>query len=184
LIHDFVLTEVFMDDTICLFMSHQPVIDGFEFARAGSRLSGSWRLGDFPRLLDVLHEPQGELRYQLQGLPELQGRPALQLSVEGTLRLTCQRCLEPLDFALRAHASLLLYPSEAEIGSVLADAEGPDRIVAGREMAVRDLIEDEVLLAIPIAPRHPQCTTRAGGEAGARQTPFAGLRGMLGGGKQ
>ncbi len=165
-------------------MPHQPVIDGFEFARAGSRLSGGWSLGDFPRLREVLREPLGELRYELQGLPELQGRPALQLSVEATLRVTCQRCLGPLELPLRAQATLLLFSGEAEISGSPVEAEGPDSIVAGREMAIRDLIEDEALLAIPLAPRHEQCAMRAGSEAEARRMPFAGLRGMLGGGKR
>jgi len=68
-------------------------------------------------------------------------------------------------------------------------AEGPESIVAGKEMRVLELVEDEVLLAIPIAPRHQAC---AGGKvapggvaenAGTRQNPFAGLRGLMGGSK-
>ena len=52
-------------------------------------------------------------------------------------------------------------------------------------MQVKALVEDEVLLALPIAPRHEAC---AAGElkaspAGAPQTPFAGLRGLIGGTK-
>jgi uncharacterized protein len=46
------------------------------------------------------------------------------------------------------------FRSESEIDAIPVDAEAPDGIVATREMAVRDLIEEEVLLAIPYAPRH------------------------------
>lgn len=164
-------------------MPHQPVIDGFEFARAGSKLSGDWPVSDFPRMRDLLYADRGALHYELQGLPEEQGRPALRLQVQGTLQLTCQRCLGPLDYRLSADASLLLYSSEAEIGGLPVEAEGPERVVAGKEMAVHDMIEDEVLLAIPYAARHEQCATRASEEPVARQTPFAGLRGLLGGKK-
>jgi uncharacterized protein len=162
-------------------MPHRPVIDGFEFARAGSKLSGDWPVSDFPRLRDALYADRGALHYELEGVPEERGRPALHLAVRGTLRLTCQRCLGALDYDLRARSSLLLYASDAELDESSDDAEGPEKVVGGKEMTVHDLIEDEVLLSIPIAPRHEQCTARAGDAPGARQTPFAGLRGLLDG---
>lgn len=160
-------------------MPHALVIDGFEYARSGAGLSGDWQVKDFPRLRDALYVSHGTLHYALQGLPQEQGRSALRLSVEGTLQLTCQRCLGPLEFALRSEALLLLYGDEAEIA--VLDAEGPERIVAEREMSVLDLVEDEVLLAIPIAPRHEQCRSREGDASAAQQRPFAGLRALMGG---
>lgn len=162
-------------------MLHQPAIDGFEFARAGSKLSGDWPVSDFARLRDALHSDRGALHYELHGVPEEQGRPALRLRLEGTLQLTCQRCLGTLDYPVRAEASLLLYASEAELGALPVEAAGPEHVIAGREMAVHDLIEDELLLSIPYAPRHEHCASRAGAESAARQRPFAGLRGLLGG---
>lgn len=160
-------------------MLHRPVIDGFEFARAGSRLSGEWPVADFPRLRDVLHSGRGALRYELQGVPEVQGRPALRLRVAGTLDLTCQRCLEALEQPLRVDALLLLYPGERDFAAIPVDPEGPDRIVTARDMAVHELIEDEVLLAIPYAPRHEHCDSGGREEIAPRQKPFAGLRGLL-----
>ena len=162
-------------------MLHAPLIDGFDFARSGARLSGSRQVKDFPRLREELYGSDGTLHYALQGLAQEQGRPALRLSVEGTLQLTCQRCLGPLDFALRSDALLLLYGDEAELAALVLDPEGPESIVAEREMPVLDLVEDEVLLAIPIAPRHEQCRSREGDAPVAQQRPFAGLRALMGG---
>ena len=164
-------------------MSHQPVIDGLEFAKARSRLQGSWPVAEFLRLHDALRSTAGTLHYELEGVPEQHGRPALRLKVEGALQLTCQRCLAALEFPLRIGVSLLLAETQEEIDAAPLDAEGPESILAGREMAVRALVEDEVLLAIPIAPRHPACSAGAKDAAGARQRPFAGLRGMIGGTK-
>lgn len=160
-------------------MSHQPVIDGLEFARTGGKLQGDWPLADFPRLRDVLHASAGSLRYELRGVPEEQGRPALKLRLEGTLQLTCQRCLGGLEFPFRIETSLLLAATQSEIDAEPVVAEGPERIVAGREMPVHDLIEDELLLAIPIAPRHEHCAERKSAPADTRNTPFAGLRGLM-----
>jgi uncharacterized protein len=162
-------------------MLRQPVIDGFEFARTGAKLQGEWPVADFPRLQDALHSKAGDLRWSLRGVPQEQGRPALRLELEGSLQLVCQRCLGPLAFPLRIAVSLQLAASQAEIDAEPIEAgEGPERIVAGREMPVHDLIEDELLLALPIAPRHEQCAGKGAEEAGGRQSPFAGLRQMVG----
>ena len=162
-------------------MPHAPVIDGFEFAHSGARLSGNWQVKGFPRLQDELYASHGTLHYALRGLPQELGRPALRLSVGGALQLRCQRCLGPLEFALRSEALLLLFGHEAEIAPLAVDAEGPDRIVAEKEMSVLDLVEDEVLLALPIAPRHERCRSPEGDASAAQQRPFAGLRALMGG---
>lgn len=164
-------------------MSHQPVIDGLEFARTGSKLQGAWLVADFPRLRDALHADSGSLRYEVQGVPEEQGRPALRLRLDGSLQLVCQRCLAALEFPLRIEASLQLVATQAELDAEPLEAEGAERIVAGREMSVHDLIEDELLLAIPIAPRHECCAAREAITARERHSPFAGLRGLIGGTK-
>ena len=160
-------------------MLHRPVIDGLEFARSRGRLSGDWLVADFPRLQGVVQSGTA-LRYELEGAPEEQGRPALRLKVTGTLQLACQRCLGALEHPLRVDALLLLFDSESDFDAVPIHPEAPDSIVATKEMAVRDLIEEEVLLAIPYAPRHEECKsgTDAAGAAGAR--PFADLRSLLG----
>ena len=164
-------------------MSHQPVIDGLEFARTGSKLKGSWQVADFPRLRESLHSSAGELRYELQGIPEERGRPAFRLKLEGSLSLVCQRCLGAMEFPLRIEVSLLLARTQDEIDAEPLDAEGPERIVAGKEMPVRELIEEELLLAIPLAPRHERCAAQAALGDEARRSPFSALRGLMGGTK-
>jgi len=162
-------------------MSYQPVIDGLEFAKAASKLQGAWPIAGFVRLLDALRTKEGTLSYELRGEPEMQGRPALRLKVDGVLPLVCQRCLGPLEYPLHIEVLLLLAATQAEVDAAPLEAEGPESIVAAREMAVRTLVEDEVLLAIPIAPRHPACAGGATDAAAAKAMPFAGLRGLMGG---
>ena len=160
-------------------MLHRPLIDALEFARSRGRLSGDWPIADFPRLQGALQSGTS-LQYELEGVPEEQGRPALCLTVTGKLQLTCQRCLGALEHPLRVDALLLLYGSESEIDSIPVDAETPDGIVATKEMAVRDLIEEEVLLAIPYAPRHEGCKGGADAKGAPGTRPFAELRSLLG----
>lgn len=162
-----------------MFMSHQPTIDGFEFASAGGTQEGVWAVGDFPRLRDLLANEAGEVAYRISGMRDERGRPALRIEVSGTLALRCQRCLEPMPFAVKTDEMLVLAASAAEIHDEPADAHAPDRVVAGREMALRDLIEDELLLAVPYAPRHESCSTAGMGDHAGKISPFAGLKGLM-----
>ncbi len=176
-----------MDDTIRPCMSHQPVIDGLEFARTGSKLQGAWPVAGFPRLRDALRTDEGTLQYDLSGVPRERGWPALRLRVGGTLQLVCQRCLGALEFQLNLDVSLHLAATQAVVDVGPLEAEGPEWIVASREMPVRDLVEDEVLLALPLAPHHERCAGRQGrAESELRElreegSPFAGLRGLVAG---
>jgi len=160
-------------------MSHQPVIDGFEFASAGAKQQGVWPLSDFPRLRDMLATDGGEVAYEISGVRDERGRPSLRVRVRGTLQLRCQRCLEAMPFEVQTDEMLVLAATVAEIHDEPADAHAPDRVVAGREMSVRDLVEDELILAVPYAPRHESCNGRAALGADAKASPFAGLRGLL-----
>lgn len=161
-------------------MSHQPaLIDGFEFAAAGAKQQGVWAVGDFPRLRDMLASDTGEIRYEIDGVHDTRGRPALRVRMRGALQLRCTRCLEPMRFAVDTDEMLVLAATQAEVDVEPTDASAPDLVLAAEEMPVRDLLEDELILALPYAARHEGC--EAGGESHGdeRISPFAGLRGML-----
>jgi len=160
-------------------MPHQPVIDGFEFASAGATQQGVWPLSDFPRLRDMLASDAGEVAYRLQGTHDEHGRPALQIHVQGSLQLNCQRCLEPLVFEVDVEDVLVLAATLSEIHAEPADVHAPDRVVAGKQMPVRELIEDELILALPYAPRHEDCAPRGEAPDEPERSPFASLRGLM-----
>lgn len=160
-------------------MSHQPVIDGFEFASAGASQQGALPLSDFPRLADALASSAGKVSYSVKGMRDEHGRPGLRVAVRGTLSLRCQRCLEPIGFDVDSESILVLAATQAEIDAEPADPNAPDRVLAGREMPVRDLVEDELILALPYAPRHDDCAGRASVDAEARPSPFSSLRGLM-----
>jgi uncharacterized protein len=160
-------------------MSHQPVIDGFEFASAGATQQGIWPLRELPRLRDLLASDAGEVAYEISGVRDERGRPGLRLRVRGKLSLRCQRCLEPMEFEVNTDETLVLAATLAEIHAEPADAHAPDRVVAGREMALRELIEDELILAVPYAPRHEDCVAAGADGDMERSSPFSGLRGLM-----
>jgi uncharacterized protein len=157
----------------------QPVIDGFEFASAGGSLEGALPVRDFPRLHDLLARHDGEIAFEVEGVRDEQGRPALRLNVRGRLELRCQRCLESMSFEVDADEVLVLAGTQAEIDAEPADVHAADRVVAAKEMSVRELVEDELILALPYAPRHAGCSARASADAAEKVLPFAGLRGLM-----
>ena len=114
----------------------------------------------------------------MHGGKNAEGRPTLNLKVAGTLELLCQRCLSSLSFTLDIDSTLLLVaPGDSWPDDELED-DGSDAIEASRELAVLSLIEDEVLLALPVAPRHEDCRPPVTGGAVAtehRPAPFAAL---------
>ncbi|MBV8031966.1 MAG: DUF177 domain-containing protein [Betaproteobacteria bacterium] len=160
-------------------MSHQPVIDGFEFASAGATQAGRLPVREFPRLRDLLASDAGEVEYEVCGLLDERGRPGLRLAVRGTLELRCRRCLEPVAAKIDEDELLVLASTQEEIDAEPADAELPDRVLASKAMALRDLVEDQIILALPYAPRHEACAAGAAPQDEGKVLPFAGLKGLM-----
>jgi uncharacterized protein len=163
--------------------AHQPVIDGFEFAKAGATQQGVLPVGGFLRLRDLLASDAGAVDYALEGLRDARGRPSLRLSIRATLQLRCQRCLEAMRLEVAEEELLVLAATQAEIEADPTDPEMPDRVLASKAMALRELVEDQLILALPYAPRHEGCSARAAGSQEKGQdkvSPFAGLKGLIG----
>lgn len=158
------------------------VIDSLEFAQNGRRLDGEVPVSRFARLADLLADNAGSLRVTVAGELDGEGNPRLRLKLDGSLKVRCQRCLEPLSWAV-AVDSVLMLGDETEVLPELAgedgeeelDASAPDVIVAEREQAVLPLLEDELLLSLPIAPRHEHCEPPSGGAKDRAASPFAVL---------
>ncbi len=160
-------------------MSEQLVIDGQEFARNRKTLHGKISVAGLERVRDQLFSDEGELEYTVHGEPDPDGNPMLHLTIVGTVQLCCQRCLGRLAFPLELKSRLLLAGDESELGDVAEEAVDTDRIVAEPRFDVTTLLEDEILLRLPVSPRHPEGECQAGNRAptGAATDshPFAAL---------
>ena len=151
------------------------IFDSLEFARTKQELLGKVEVVRLSRLADSLFAHTGSLGYRLTGDLDALQRPVVKVSVEGELHLECQRCLGKLPFLISSESSLLVL---VHAGSAEGDAiEDLDGIPASAETDALVLVEDEVLLAVPFAPRHPegQCNAAAGTANELRVSPFATL---------
>lgn len=136
-------------------MSEQFAIDGLDFARQCKRLKGNVPVKDMPRLRELLISRDGVLHYDLSGGLSDLGKPRLYLDVAGGVLVECQRCLEPLEFAVKVSAVLELVEDQSSFVSVEEEEDSVDMIPADSAMSVLVLVEDEVLLSLPVAPAHP-----------------------------
>jgi uncharacterized protein len=137
-------------------MYARPFIDSLDFAANGMQIDTQVPFAELPRLLDVLDNPQGVLHYILQGGVDSLGRPVLDVSINGVCQLRCQRCLNGMDYEIQHKARLLLCDQAAL--DVLEDEEEFDGILADAHLDVLALLEDEILLSLPIAPKHESGT--------------------------
>ena len=151
-------------------MLQPAAIDGLAFARSAAVLEGRLGLESLPRLAQSGCSAS-VLDFVLTGEINERGMPGLRLAVDGSVRLQCQRCLDGLELPLHLKAELQFATSEAEMAAADDDVE---RVLAGREMSVAALIEDEILLALPMVPKHERCTAADSG-SGAKNPAFQAL---------
>jgi uncharacterized protein len=160
-------------------MSAPAVIDVLEFARAAQVSSGSVPVSALQRLEDILYDSTGSVSFEVRGRQDERKRPLLDLSITGALHLQCQRCLGLLEYPLQVENTLLVVPQGTEPEEDLDDPEAPDPLEADPELDVQALIEDEILLSLPLAPRHAQgaCASRfeTQSDEDAAQSAFAKL---------
>ena len=152
-------------------MLQAAAIDGLALARNAAVLEGRLGMESLPRLAQS-GCTAAVLDFVLTGEINERGKSGLKLAVDGSVRLECQRCLGSLDFPVHLEAQLEFASSEAEITAADDDIE---RVVAGREMSVAALVEDEVLLVLPMVPKHEQCSAAAGLGADAKPSAFQAL---------
>lgn len=155
------------------------VVDTLEFAREERSVSGLVPVSGLPRLLELVGESDALLECELQGRRE-GGRNWLHLSIRGQFDLICQRCLGPMPFTLDTDNELqVIAPGEAWPDEALEDGSlslEVDAIAADTAQAVTDLIEEEVLLALPVAPKHDKgCEPPARSDDKLAASPFAVL---------
>lgn len=117
-------------------------------------------VGDFERLAQEFVNPEAQLEYRVCGGQDARGRPRVRCTVEGSMEMQCQRCLKPVGVAVKSDRLLYLAASEADadrLETALAD-EDVEVIVAGQNLDLAGVVEDEVLLSLPIVPMHAHCS--------------------------
>lgn len=152
-------------------------------------LEGSWPLVSFARLVEGSGQ-DGDVQWSVRGERRtVTGRePDIWLHVvaHACVWRDCQRCLEPVALHLDV-ARALRFVADESLAEAL-DPESEDDVLAlPRRLDLHTLVEDELLLALPLVPMHDQCPRHlpmsAGHLAGEAEgqparSPFAALTGF------
>lgn len=164
-------------------------LDVEALAKEGGLLAGRWPLVGFDRLGESAHaearptatdevawQVRGELRPVRAGLPEVW----LHVAAQTRLQLECQRCLQPVAASLAVQRSFRFVADETTAAEIDAESED-DVLVLTRALNLHELVEDELILGLPLVPMHAECpqplVAPAAEEAAAeeRPNPFAAL---------
>lgn len=170
-------------------------LDMAAFALAEGRLDGDWPLARLPRLLqDALPlsagSPAQSVAWSACGSRKavVGGEDQIRLHLQaGTaLQLTCQRCLQPMTVQLDVRPSLRFVRGEAQAEALDEDSD-EDVLALTPALDLLPLIEDELILGLPLVPRHDICPhplpmsagEEALGETDDGEHAFAGLASLL-----
>jgi uncharacterized protein len=146
------------------------IIDPIQLAEKGARLSGELPVKGMARLAEMCRDAEGSVRIDLQfehdpsdGLRTVNG------TIDARINVTCQRCMEPMSLSLSTRPHLLLLRT-GERDELM---ESGSALTVERPITLGSLVEDELLLSMPMVPMHPveSCHAHAARES-PRQTEF------------
>ena len=146
------------------------------FAESGVPLSGSTPLQNLARLAQESFDLQPDLLVDWQANPELRVGSAgemdiwLRLTANTTLPLTCQRCMGAVQITLHTDQWYRFVASE-DVAMAEDDAAEEDLLVLGPQFDLIEVLEDELLMALPLVPMHDVCPELPVFSAGALDVP-------------
>ena len=161
-------------------------LDPLRFARQARAVSGQVAVADLNRLTGLLANPSGLVTVELEFARDSGGRTIVSGSVRASVAMTCQRCLEELSVGLAPEVSAAVIGTEEEADALPEELD--PLLCPDGELQLIELVQDELLLALPLIARHendPHCRplTRdnPGGDGAKRDNPFAVLSSLKGG---
>ena len=167
-------------------------LDVKAFAQAGGHLSGHDTLLKYQRLAEEGKGLHPDLRVdwmvdgEVRATHGMDGQIWLRLKASASLPMICQRCLHTVDAPLEVEREFRFVTDEATAEALDNDSE-EDLLALSREFNLRELIEDELIMALPVVPRHDECPAEVQlassdeefEEANAQKpNPFAALAGL------
>ncbi|HQZ44900.1 MAG TPA: YceD family protein [Usitatibacteraceae bacterium] len=152
-------------------------IDPHNVTPKGTSFEGVFRPGELENLSEELASPNGELRYRVSASLDNARRCVVSCIIEGFVFLVCQTTFEAFRHEISIDDRLVLVGSEEDLPPIEAEGDGEDFVVAGSPIEVRALVEEAVILALPMVPRKPGAVTdgKQGRVEAGKPMPFEAL---------
>jgi uncharacterized protein len=126
-----------------------------QFARQGYSIAGAVSAGWLERSHD-LNLKVGEMLGAVRAVEKtLSSRPGFAVSAAGAITMSCQTCTEDFDLAIDSQSTIYVAHDAAELASW--EDEAFECIEGNEKTSALELVEDELLLAVPYIPRCPKC---------------------------
>lgn len=135
------------------------IIDNVKFARQGQNVSRELDIAGFSRLQEIL-KCSGKIKFDLTGSVDYANRPTLTLKVCGIITTLCHGCMQPVDTTISNATIITLFFNEEALDNALffdEESNVEDGELANEEFNVLDLVEDELIMCLPLAPKHETC---------------------------
>jgi uncharacterized protein len=161
------------------------LVNAIELAGRSARLERELGLTQLPRLVEA-GALDGTSVHAVLAFGRFEGRPTVDLQVDGKVVLTCQRCLRPCECRIDDTARVVIVAdADVEVPGGLESVPGD-----AERLSLAELIEEQTLLGLPLVPMHEDeagCGEAAPASAdvevvsaaGKKQRPFANLRELL-----
>jgi uncharacterized protein len=137
-------------------MSKRIVIDTVKFARNGQEMIHSFTVEELQRVMDIVGEVGEKIEAKLQGGVLKTGKPFIDLSIKADLPLTCQRCLERMNFELNSSTRFIIAFGRSELTDLSDEPDDVEFLIAEEDADVVAMVEEELLLRLPMAPKHEE----------------------------
>ena len=152
-------------------------IEPERLAVTGELITGQIDQVEMPRLASLVSSTAGQVNFSLAFRKGTQGEIQITGNLKTTLTMQCQRCLASMKLVLNNPISIRVVRNKDELESLDSDFEP---ILANKgKILLLELIEEEVILGLPIAPMHPQSACPATGKTSQytakKENPFATL---------
>lgn len=158
------------------------LIDPEVFATDKQNLQGSFLLEELDervRSHDYLADKQAKVSFTLQGGRDRLQRLFLDLNITADMPLICQRCVKPMPFKLDETSHIVLFTNEESLDEAMLTDDELEGMLLEKELNVRELIEDQILMALPFSPRHEDCNNASLKQVNQdKPNPFAVLAGL------
>jgi uncharacterized protein len=158
-------------------MPGQQLIHPDRLTPKGTVFEGVVRPGDLENLAEELASPEGELRYRVTARLDSARRRLVSCIIDGFVFLTCQSTFEAFRHEVAIDDRLVLVDSEGELPPFEEESDQEDFVVAGSPVDVLALVEEAVILSLPMVPRKPgaEPAPEEAQDRPSKPSPFAAL---------
>ncbi len=136
-------------------------VDPFRLVDQGRIFDGRIPIGDFPRLKEQLFESVDKdmndsiVTVHIEFTRTDTRLPVVRGTISSDLQMTCQRCLKGKDEFFETKLEVVLVSSDAQAEKLQTGFD--TWLVEEQQIFLRDFIEDEILLALPLVIAHEEC---------------------------